>query len=48
MNQSPTEKIDKTGGDVTKAELVETPTADKTSWDLLNNAGVERTDAQAN
>lgn len=38
MNQSKTDKKDKTGGDVTKAESVDV-TPDKTNFDLFNSTG---------
>lgn len=38
-NQSTSDKKDKTGGDVTKAEVVATPEGDKTVVDLWNSHG---------
>ncbi len=38
-NQEPGNKKDRSGGDVTKAELVKTPVVPKTHWDILSATG---------
>ena len=37
MNQNVSDKKNKTGGDVTKAEVMPTPVIQMTEWDLFNN-----------
>jgi hypothetical protein len=38
-NQDAGSRKDRTGGDVTKAEQLATPTVAKTEWDILNAKG---------
>ena len=38
-NQATTDKKDKSGGDVTKAEVLTTPVTQATQWDLFNAKG---------
>ncbi len=42
-NQEPGSRVDRTGGDATKAELVSVAETPKTKWDLLNHKGPGRT-----
>lgn len=42
-NQDSSDRKDRTGGDVTKADEVAAPSVPKTEWDLLNNKGPGRT-----
>lgn len=47
-NQDPNSKIDRTGGDATKSDIVATPEVEKTQWAFLTSVGPNGPAAQDN